>query len=45
MEQSYMDLINQLVEDVKSDTIPEDDKEEILETIYSLYDLLWPYSN
>lgn len=45
MEQSYLDLINKLYEDVKSDAIPEEDKEEILETISSLYDLLWPYSN
>ena len=45
MELSYIDLINNLVEDVKSDIIPESDKEEILETLYSLYDLLWKYSN
>ena len=45
MELSYIDLIHKLVEDVKSDAIPQDDKEEILETLGSLYDLLWPYSN
>lgn len=45
MELSYIDLINKLCEDVKSDIIPEDDKEEIIETLGSLYDLLWPYSN
>lgn len=45
MELSYLDLINKLYADVKSDAIQEDDKEEILETIASLYDLLWPYSN
>ena len=45
MELSYIDLIYKLVEDVKSDIIPESDKEEILETLYSLYDLLWKYSN
>lgn len=45
MELSYLDLVNKLYADVKSDVIPEDNKEEILETIGTLYDLLWPYSN
>lgn len=45
MELSYIDLLNKLAEDVKSDAIPEDDKEEIIETLGSLYDLLWKYSN
>lgn len=45
MELSYLDLVSKLYTDVKSDTIPEDNKTEILETIASLYDLLWPYSN
>lgn len=44
MELSYLDLILKLRDDVESDCIPADDKEEILETISSLCDLLWPYS-
>lgn len=44
MELSYLDLLNKLYMDVKSDCIPGDDKEEILETISSLCDLLLPYS-
>ena len=45
MESSYIDLLNKLAEDIKSDVMPEDDKEEILETLGSLFDMLWPYSN
>ena len=45
MEQSYLDLLNKLYEDIQSDAIPEPDKTEILETLASLQDLLWPYSN
>ena len=44
MELSYIDLLNKLAEDIKSDSIPEDEKEEIIETLGSLYDLLWHYS-
>lgn len=44
MEFSYIDLLNKLADDIKSDCIPADDKEEILETIGSLFDMLWPYS-
>lgn len=45
MELSYLDLILKLRDDVESDCIQVHDKEEILETINSLYDLLWKYSN
>ena len=44
MELSYIDLLNKLINDVQSDIIPEDNKKEILETIYALQDLLWQYS-
>lgn len=45
MEQTYLELIEKLYEDVKSDSgIPEDTRVEIEETLASLRDLLWDYS-
>ena len=45
MEQTYLELIEKLYDDVKSDTgIPDDVRTEIEETIASLRDLLWDYS-
>lgn len=45
MEQTYLELIEKLYEDVKSDSgIPEDARVEIEETLASLRDLLWDYS-
>ena len=45
MEQTYLEQIEKLYEEVKADTsIPEDDRTEIEETLASLRDLLWDYS-
>ena len=43
-ELSYIDLLQKLKADVKSDTIPEGDKADILRSISRLEILLWPYS-
>lgn len=43
-EQSYLDLLTKLKEDVKSDIIPMEEKAEILQSIYRLEVLLWKYS-
>ena len=44
-EQSYLEQLEKLYEDIKSDsTIPKDVRIEIEETLASLRDLLWVYS-
>lgn len=44
-EQTYLEQIEKLYEDIKSDpTIPKDARIEIEETLASLRDLLWGYS-
>lgn len=45
MEQPYLDLLNKLKANVKSDIIPMEEKAEILQSIYRLEVLLWKYSN
>lgn len=44
MEKSYLDLLNTLYEMIETDSIPENEKEEIVETVNSLHDMLWKYS-
>ena len=43
-ELSYMDLLNRLVESVRSDAIPNNDREEIEKHLEALQNLLWKYS-
>lgn len=45
MEQSYLDMLNKLKADVRTDIIPMEEKAEILQSIYRLEVLLWKYSN
>jgi hypothetical protein len=42
---SYLDILNELMETIETDIIPEDEKEIIKEQIRVLLDLLWKYSN
>ena len=44
-ELSYVDLLQKLKADVKSDAIPNDIKADILREITRLETLLWPYSH
>lgn len=44
-EKSYIDHLNALKADVKSDAIPDAIKEDVLRLIMRLETLLWPYSN
>lgn len=43
-ELSYADLLARLVESVRSDAIPDNDKKEIEKHLEALQDLLWKYS-
>ena len=43
-ELSYLDLLNKLNKDVKSDLIPDDEKRKILRLIAQLEAMLWKYS-
>ncbi len=42
---SYLEILNELMETVETDIIPENEKEVIKEQIRVLLDLLWKYSN
>lgn len=44
MEKTYLEMLNELYEVIEADHIPTNDKEEILETLVSLQDMLWTYS-
>lgn len=44
MEKTYVDILNELYEMIETDNIPKNDKEEIMETVNSLQDMLWKYS-
>lgn len=44
MEQSYIDLITKLAEDIKTDCIPTADRLKIEGHINALKELLWKYS-
>ena len=44
MEKSYFDILNELYEMIETDNIPKNEKEEIMETVNSLKDMLWKYS-
>lgn len=43
-EKTYLEMLNELYEAIETDCIPENDKEEIMETMNSLRDMLWDYS-
>jgi hypothetical protein len=43
-EKSYVDLLSKLKADVKSDVIPNGERESILQTIELLEAMLWKYS-
>ena len=43
-EKTYLEMVDELMETVNNDNIPENEKEEIKESIANLYDLLWKYS-
>ena len=43
---SYFEILNELMNTIETDaTIPESERTEIVETVNSLFDLLWPYSD
>lgn len=42
---SYLDLLCKLYEDVESDVIPENIKREILNCIFEIECMIWPYSD
>ena len=44
MERTYLDILNELYEMLETDIIPKPEKEEIMETVNSLQDMLWKYS-
>lgn len=44
MERTYLDILNELYEMLETDIIPKHEKEEIIETVNSLQDMLWKYS-
>lgn len=44
MEKTYMEMLNELYEMIEADNIPKRDKDEIVETLNSLHDMLWEYS-
>lgn len=41
---SYLDILNELMEAVESDVMPDEDKQRIKEKLQNLLDLLWQYS-
>lgn len=41
---SYLEILNELMETIESDSIPEDEKETIKAQIRVVFDLLWKYS-
>lgn len=43
-EKTYFEIMNELYEMIETDNIPKNDKEEIMETMNSLQDMLWKYS-
>lgn len=42
---SYLEILNELMETVETNIIPENEKEIIKEQIRALLNLLWKYSN
>lgn len=42
---SYLEIINELMETVATDDIPEVDKEKINDLIQQLADMIWKYSD
>ena len=42
---SYLEIINELKETLKTDNIPSEDKRKINEAIQKLCELLWEYSD
>ena len=42
---SYLEILNELMETVDTDAIPEADKQTIKKQIRVLFDLLWKYSD
>ena len=42
---SYLEIINELMETVATDKIPEVDKEKINDLIQQLADMIWKYSD
>ena len=42
---SYMELLIKLKEDIKADTIPQNEKSQVLGLISRLEDMLWKYSH
>ena len=42
---SYLEIIKELNNTVKSDNIPKEDREKISQCIQKLMDLLWKYSD
>lgn len=42
---SYLEILNELMESVETDSIPKTEKEHIKEKMRELLDLLWKYSD
>lgn len=41
---SYLEILNELMEAIETDNIPKADKEKLINLIHQLGDLLWKYS-
>ena len=41
---SYLEILNELMETIETDSIPKADKKKIINLIYQLRDWLWKYS-
>lgn len=42
---SYLEILNELKETLKTDVIPKDDEQKIDEILQQLFELLWKYSD
>ena len=42
---SYLEILNELMETIETDSIPTADKKKIINLIYQLRDWLWKYSD
>lgn len=41
---SYLEILNELMETIETDSIPKADEKKIINLIHQLCDLLWKYS-
>lgn len=45
MAQSYLELLKKLTNQVKTDVIPEQEREEVMSHLRALSNILWKYSD